>query len=111
MSLFVAFVASVDALWSSGTFTTSSDSRVLVQVWQVAGVVRLTLALLLGYGNHWASVLATICRSYHLFLGLALKHDLKRVVRVDATQFRIVAQHLGCDLGCDAILSRRLDLG
>ena len=81
-----------------------------MQVWQVAGIVSLALALLLGYGNHRARVLATICSGKHLFLGFAFEHDLKRVVRVDASQFRVVAQHLSCDLGCDAIFSRGLGL-
>ena len=78
-----------------------------MQIGQVARIVSFPLALLLSHRDHRSRVLAAIGSGDHLLLGLALEHDLDRVVGVDAAQLRVVAQHFSSNLLSNAILSRR----
>ena len=71
----------------------SSHSRVLVKVWQVAWVGSVALSLFLVNGNDRARVLSALGGKGHLAFRLLLEQDLDRVGRVHAAQLSIVSQH------------------
>ena len=75
-----------------------------MQVRQVAGISFVPQAFLLTNGDHGPCILSAI-RSYrNLPFRLFFKEHFDRVVRVDAPQLGIVAQHFRGNLGRYAVL-------
>ena len=64
-----------------------------MQVWQIAGIGSVALALLLMDGDHGSGVLATLRSKGHLSLGLLFEEHLDGVGRVHTAKLGVVTQH------------------